>query len=201
MSVYINRDVQCCGLREIDGLGCDDDPKVSMLGVAQLMFGKIEPTIKKVTAKTKKPKNPYIKPAKKEWISSTYGEKYWASPTMGNIYEHMVQEWEDDWNDGLIDATGEYIENDYDDYGDEYDDDNKWRYAVFTQAGSRRSYGKKFAALITSAKLGTVVQATKKTVKNPNSGNILKAWLWTVNHNALQKWAQKEVNRLAKEKR
>jgi hypothetical protein len=65
--------------------------------------------------------------------------------------------------------------------------DHKWRHAIFTQAGKGKRYGVQFAAYITKHKLGTVVASPTKV--NPNSGNPLKAFIWTVNWPAFRKWA------------
>ncbi len=120
--------------------------------------------------------NPYAKPDNIEWSRTIYGDRYWMRNGITRIYEYQINAW------GANDS---------------YDKDSRWRYAVFTQAGSRRTYGKRFAALIAKEGLGEVVQATTKTVKNPNSGNVLKAWIWTVNHTALKKWAQARADKLA----
>ena len=69
-----------------------------------------------------------------------------------------------------------------------------FRYAVFSEAnyGDTRglyAYGREFAKFIKANKLGTVA-ATGWHV-NPNSGNKLKAWIWTVDWDALKVWAKK----------
>jgi hypothetical protein len=59
-----------------------------------------------------------------------------------------------------------------------------FRYALFTEAGLNEegyAYGEEFAAFIRENKLGNVVETEGRYI-NPNSGNILKCWLWTVNH-------------------
>jgi hypothetical protein len=64
-------------------------------------------------------------------------------------------------------------------------ENNRWRHAIFSQASVHAGanvYGTKFAAYIVKHKLGTVVE-TEELV-NPNSGNYLKAWIWTVDHEA-----------------
>lgn len=71
-------------------------------------------------------------------------------------------------------------------YGN-YTTNKKFRYAVFTQAGGRSTYGKRLAAFIIEHKLGEIVETAGKHI-NPNSRRLLKAWLWTVDHDALQKW-------------
>lgn len=62
--------------------------------------------------------------------------------------------------------------------------------AVYRPAANRRGYGRAFAAFIRSEKLGKV--STTGWNVNPNSGNNLKAWIWTVDWTALQKWASKK---------
>lgn len=67
--------------------------------------------------------------------------------------------------------------------------DNRFRFAVFTQATARAGYGRKFAQFIRDHALGDVIE-TAGNHKNPNSGHVLKAWIWTVNHNAVTAWGQ-----------
>lgn len=66
---------------------------------------------------------------------------------------------------------------------------HRFRHAFFTQANNpqaaSRTYGEKFAAYITEHKLGKVVESDEQI--NPNSGNSLKVWIWTVDHEALSK--------------
>lgn len=70
-----------------------------------------------------------------------------------------------------------------------YDWEWRFRFAVFTEAGGKKStYGKNFARYIEKHGLGEVV-ATKTKV-NPNSGNPLKAFVWTMNIPALKSWAK-----------
>ena len=55
---------------------------------------------------------------------------------------------------------------------------------VFTQARPDcYNYGNKFADAIVKHKLGTVVEAPAFT--NPNSRNIVNAWIWVINKPAL----------------
>lgn len=65
-------------------------------------------------------------------------------------------------------------------------EDAKFRHVIFSQAGARSTYGVKLAAFITRHKLGTVVASPTKI--NPNSGNPLKVWIWTVNHQRTYNW-------------
>jgi hypothetical protein len=65
-------------------------------------------------------------------------------------------------------------------------DGSKFRYAVFSQINNMK-YGEKFAAYIRDNKLGDVVETTGKHM-NPNSGNVLKVFVWTVDHEAVKLW-------------
>lgn len=62
-----------------------------------------------------------------------------------------------------------------------------FRYAYFTQAGRAQTYGEEFATYIKDQQLGEVVETTLNV--NPNSGNELKMWVWTVDHDRLGEWA------------
>lgn len=163
----------CCGLRELDGLSQHSDPVAAMKDITMQIYGELRPKA------TGKEVNPYKKPKDKQWENtSSWSGRFWTRDDGMIVYEYQAEDWEYDrsCNDGGGDV------------------DKKWRYAVFTQAGKKRTYGKKFAALIRRENLGEVMQATTKSVKNPNSGNILKAWIWTVNHKNLKAWAQKQAN-------
>lgn len=48
---------------------------------------------------------------------------------------------------------------------------------VFTQAGARNTYGNKLKRLIEKLDLGTVVVSPRQ--KNPNTGRIIKTFIWT----------------------
>lgn len=50
-------------------------------------------------------------------------------------------------------------------------------------------YGNSLKKYITDNKLGTVTRSGAK--KNPNSGNSIKVYLWTVNNGALYLWHKK----------
>ena len=63
-----------------------------------------------------------------------------------------------------------------------------FRYAIFSQAHKESAYGLKFAAFIRDQGLGTLEETGFSS--NPNSGNQLKAWIWTVDHDALRSWAE-----------
>ena len=69
----------------------------------------------------------------------------------------------------------------------------RFRYAIFSQAGARAKYGVAFAKFIQENKLGKVVRADGKFHKNPNSGNMLTAWIWTLDEKAIDAWLKKEL--------
>lgn len=62
-------------------------------------------------------------------------------------------------------------------------------YAVFSNAIRFKS-GNALARFIRVNKLGSV-QAAGRPKRNPNSGNQLKVWMWSINRRALERWAQK----------
>ena len=66
-----------------------------------------------------------------------------------------------------------------------------FRYIIFSQAGAKAKYGERFANFIYRHKLGSIV-STRGVYKNPNSGNILKAWIWTVDTKACNEWFEEE---------
>lgn len=50
---------------------------------------------------------------------------------------------------------------------------------IFFSVTNRKLHGKNLAAYIIKNKLGTVIKTSP--TKNPNSGNMLTMWVWTVN--------------------
>lgn len=55
---------------------------------------------------------------------------------------------------------------------------------AFYKVANRQGW--KLAAYIRKHKLGTIVGGRKAV--NPNSGNDLRVWLWTINRPALERW-------------
>lgn len=62
----------------------------------------------------------------------------------------------------------------------------RFRYLIFTQALDANRYGINFAAFIRKYELGEVIETDFNV--NPNSGNPVKVWVWTVNHEACRQW-------------
>ena len=60
----------------------------------------------------------------------------------------------------------------------------RFRYAIFTQATKRATYGKTLAAYIKKYKLGEVI--TTGFNINPNTRRSVGVWIWTVDHDALK---------------
>ena len=69
----------------------------------------------------------------------------------------------------------------------------RFRYAIFSQAGVQAKYGVTFAKFIEDNKLGKVVRADSKFHKNPNSGNMLTAWIWTLDEKAIDAWLKESL--------
>lgn len=76
------------------------------------------------------------------------------------------------------------------------DADTPLRYVIFSQAGNGKvfgphnGYGSDLVSYIKKYKLGTL--ATLPAGINPNSGNILKVWLWKLDHKVLYKYGLKK---------
>src|SRR5947207_1098090 len=71
-----------------------------------------------------------------------------------------------------------------------------WRFAIFTEArypdhptASYTTYGQRFAEFIRKNELGDLVETTGEH-QNPNSGNFLRVWVWTVDDEATRRGAQ-----------
>lgn len=77
-------------------------------------------------------------------------------------------------------------------YGDRRHEGHNFRYVVFSQAGARSKYGDRFAAFIQTNRLGDVIE-TAGRYRNPNTNRVLKAWIWTVNHEAVATWVRNRV--------
>lgn len=64
----------------------------------------------------------------------------------------------------------------------------RFSHVVFSEAkDGSGNYGENFAAFIRRHRLGTVVASQRR--RNPNSGNLLKFWVWTLNKRGLVRWA------------
>lgn len=76
-----------------------------------------------------------------------------------------------------------------------------WRYAIFTEAyvpgDQPQGYGSEFADFIKAKGLGLVVEADGPQV-NPNSGNMLRVWIWTVDHDTTRPIATLAYEQLPK---
>ena len=59
-----------------------------------------------------------------------------------------------------------------------------------TGVGREDDYGQAFARLIRRDGLGHVTAS--RAVRNPESGNHIRAWVWTVDRTALQNWPSKK---------
>lgn len=73
------------------------------------------------------------------------------------------------------------------------------RYALFTEAtyGAEcdpQGYGHRFAKFIRDTGLGTLTDSIPEG-KNPNSGNLVKVWVWIINWDALTAWIVSETTR------
>lgn len=112
--MYTSDDMQCCGLREIDGLKDDRTPAMAM----------------------------------EEFAKEHY--------LIRNTWDNRLR------------------------------DHKNFRFVIFSQAGASSTYGDAFAAYIREKELGEVVETGRHT--NPNSGNILKAFIWTVDHVRVKSW-------------
>ena len=73
------------------------------------------------------------------------------------------------------------------------------RFLLFSQASKTpnpvRGYGERFQKWIRDHKFGKVT-STGGDVKNPNSGNYLKIYVWTVDWEAIRKWFLTDSRRL-----
>lgn len=65
-----------------------------------------------------------------------------------------------------------------------------YRFLLFSQAGSRSKYGDRLAAYITEHKLGKVAVCGEGI--NPNTRRKIKAFMWTVDFDALEAHMQRE---------
>lgn len=72
----------------------------------------------------------------------------------------------------------------------------RFKYFIFSQAGrrDRYNYGEQFKAYIEKMDFGTVIQTENGHV-NPNSGNELVVYLWTINREPLIAWFNAEIGK------
>lgn len=69
----------------------------------------------------------------------------------------------------------------------------RFRYFIFSQAGrlQRNRYGTQFAAYIEKMGFGTVIQTDNQV--NPNTGNEVIVYVWTINREALITWFNRQI--------
>lgn len=72
----------------------------------------------------------------------------------------------------------------------------RFKYCIFSQAGrrDRYTYGERFKEFIEKMDFGTVIQTENGNV-NPNSGNELVVYLWTINREPLIVWFNTEIGK------
>jgi len=69
----------------------------------------------------------------------------------------------------------------------------RFSHVIFSEArDGAGDYGERFAAFIRRNKLGDVVASLRRV--NPNSGNQVKCWVWTLNKPNLMAWANKNID-------
>ena len=68
------------------------------------------------------------------------------------------------------------------------DDEDLAAFILFTGVSKER-YGQRFASLIKKNKLGKILETRAKL--NPNSGSIIKTWIWDINRPATRAWDNK----------
>ena len=68
----------------------------------------------------------------------------------------------------------------------------RFRYVIFTQARKPDyEYGEGFAAFLKGNMRGQIQETTFNM--NPNSGNQLKVWLWTIDWDTVKAWFQEDA--------
>lgn len=73
-----------------------------------------------------------------------------------------------------------------------YVNELRFSHVIFSEAkNGSGNYGERFAAYIRRNNLGDVVASGRRV--NPNSGNQVKCWVWTLNKRALIAWANKNI--------
>lgn len=84
-------------------------------------------------------------------------------------------------------------------------EDEKYPFVIFTamvedEDGEKIDppYGENFAAYLREHSLGEVLETPVRF--NPNSGNKIKAWIWSINHANLRDWFTKEKKKYDDEK-
>jgi hypothetical protein len=85
-------------------------------------------------------------------------------------------------------AMNAFIEETFYSEGDRPDDFH-FGGVIFTEAGAKVTYGKRFKAFIETNNLGTVT--TLPAFRNPNTGNIVRTFFWIIDRVALDRYARK----------
>lgn len=86
-----------------------------------------------------------------------------------------------------LEAMNNFVRDEFEYYHVDNDEATlKFRHVIFTEAGRGR-YGARFAAFIRNNNLGTIIETPRE--RNPNSGNLLKCFVWTLNIPNIKQWA------------
>lgn len=164
----VNYHSRCCGLKEIDGLAHQPDPRASMLNFCKVIYP------------TKEENENHLHVIRQN--AKDAGGEFNSD---GNPVSHLAGfYWGQYGFNGAFQDTAQY---------------SRFRHATFSEAmpnapeliGSDRErnnymYGRNFAAYILDNQLGTTVTTPREV--NPNSGNLLQVWIWTIDHTALSAW-------------
>ena len=82
--------------------------------------------------------------------------------------------------------------------GNNYGGIFKCAYIVFTD-NNNHTRGIELARFIRKRHLGTLINTGQR--KNPNSGNLVKLWIWAPNEDAVNKWYNKYHKKVEEERR
>jgi hypothetical protein len=162
MAIEVNYLMRCCGIKEINGLSHYTNAKSALLAFCGVLY----PNEKENTAKWNKAYEIESKAGDDAYIG-----RYTGGMVTGAVYENFEQY-------------------------------SKFRFAIFTEAihpvhhgegrkGWAYQYGQMFAKFIQDNKLGSLV-TTENHELNPNSGSLVKVWVWGIDHDALKAWYAKE---------
>jgi hypothetical protein len=105
---------------------------------------------------------------------------------MSGLYTSVDQEKEA----AMVLAENMYNTNSHDYYGQNF------RYIVFSEASGR--YGERFADFLHREGLTDLGLVSTGRNVNPNSGNEVRVWIWTVDHEVFKKWWEVHGGKVSK---
>lgn len=167
MSISVNYNSKCCGLKEIDGLAHIVKTEDAMLEFCKVIYPTEHENEKHLALARQIAAGNHVTIGPNGPVNHGDGF-YWGGYAHNGAFESPVQ----------------YSRFRFATFSEAIPPPLETR-----EQNSAYAYGRRFAAFITKHGLGTVVESPREI--NPNSGNHLQVWVWCINHDTLKAWYDK----------